>query len=241
MMSVAAGWLLGLVLGMRHACEPDHLAAVSTLIAARPGRGRATMAVGAFWGVGHALALMAVAGVLSLLRARLPVSLSQGFELLVALMLIGLGARALLRERRQWRERAFGRAGTDGLTEADVVRVEAVGAGSVKTNAVPAGRWAWAGRPLLVGLVHGLAGSGALAALVMANLPSLAARLGYIALFSLGSIVGMSALTAVAAWQLTRFARSVRLARGLAIVTGSLSLGLGGWWGWAAASSLLRS
>ena len=59
MMSVAAGWLLGLVLGMRHACEPDHLAAVSTLIAAGPGRGRATMAVGAFWGVGHALALMA--------------------------------------------------------------------------------------------------------------------------------------------------------------------------------------
>ena len=75
----------------------------------------------------------------------------------------------------------------------------------------------------------------------MANLPSLAARLAYIMLFSLGSIVGMAALTTFAAWQLTRFARGGRLARALAIVTGSLSLGLGGWWGWAATSSLLYS
>ncbi|HEY8926209.1 MAG TPA: urease accessory protein [Polyangia bacterium] len=229
MTSLVAGWLLGLVLGMRHACEPDHLAAVSTLIDARPGRGKATMAVGAFWGTGHALALLSVAGVLALLRARLPVSLSLGFELLVALMLIGLGARALLRERRRWREHA------DGGGRGPSVDVRPA---PIEEAAAPAG-WTLARRPLLVGLVHGLAGSGALAALVMANLPSLGARLGYIALFSLGSIVGMSALTTFAAWQLGRVARSLRLARGLAIATGSLSLGLGGWWGWAATASLL--
>jgi len=229
MMSLVTGWFLGLVLGMRHACEPDHLAAVSTLIDATPGRGKATMAVGAFWGLGHALALLAVAGVLALLRARLPLSLSLAFELLVALMLIGLGARALLRERRRGSERAAGGGGREP-SEARAPRPK---------DEAPA-RWTVVGRPLLVGLVHGLAGSGALAALVMANLPSLAARLGYIALFSLGSIVGMSALTTFAAWQLTRVARSLRLARGLATVTGSLSLGLGGWWGWAATASLLR-
>jgi len=233
MTSFAGGWLLGLLLGMRHACEPDHLAAVSTLIDAGPGRGRATMAVGAFWGMGHALALLAVGGVLALLRARLPVSLSHGFELLVAVMLVGLGTRALLRERRCWREPAIGVAAPDR-------RNEPLDSGRSPTNDMKAARWTSAGRPLLVGLVHGLAGSGALAALVMANLPSLAARVGYIALFSLGSIVGMSALTSFAAWQLTRFARSLRLARGLAIVTGSLSLGLGGWWGWDATASLLR-
>jgi len=229
MTSLVAGWLFGLVLGMRHACEPDHLAAVSTLIDARRGGGKATMAVGAFWGTGHALALLTVAGVLALLRARLPVSLSLAFELMVALMLMGLGARALLRERRRWREPAGGGAGGPSVEP----RVAPL-------NGEAAPGWTWAGRPLLVGLVHGLAGSGALAALVMANLPSLAARLGYIALFSLGSIVGMSALTTFAAWQLTRVARSLRLARGLATVTGSLSLGLGGWWGWAATASLLR-
>jgi hypothetical protein len=228
MTSFAGGWLLGLLLGMRHACEPDHLAAVSTLIDTGPGRGKATMAVGAFWGVGHALALLAVGGVLAFLRARLPVSLSHGFELLVALMLVGLGTRSLLRERRPWREPPIGVAGPDRRD------------GRVPMRDINAARWTLAGRPLLVGLVHGLAGSGALAALVMANLPSLAARVGYIALFSLGSIVGMSALTTFAAWQLTRFARSLRLARGLAIVTGSVSLGLGAWWGWAATASLLR-
>jgi len=80
MTSLVAGWLFGLVLGMRHACEPDHLAAVSTLIDARRGGGKATMAVGAFWGTGHALALLTVAGVLALLRARLPVSLRRRWQ-----------------------------------------------------------------------------------------------------------------------------------------------------------------
>ena len=233
MTSLVAGWLLGFALGMRHACEPDHLAAVSTLIDARPGRGTATMAVGAFWGAGHALALLVVGGVLSVLRARLPLSLSYGFELLVALMLVGLGARALLRERRRWRAGGIAITGRAGRRDAPVDP-----AGAPMNEGRVAG-WTWAGRPLLVGLVHGLAGSGALAALVMANLPSLSARLGYIALFSLGSILGMSALTTFAAWQLTRFARNLRVTRGLAIATGSLSLGVGGWWGWAATASLL--
>ena len=233
MTSLTAGWLLGLVLGMRHACEPDHLAAVSTLIEVGPGRSKTTLAVGAFWGVGHALALLAVGGALALLRARLPSSLANTFELLVAVMLVGLGARALLRERRRSRERAAAGVPSDR-------RAEPVDSRVVPANERTTSRWTLAGRPLLVGLVHGLAGSGALAALVMAHLPSLAARLGYIALFSLGSIVGMSALTTIAAWQLTRVARSLRLARGLAIATGSLSVGLGGWWGWEATASLLR-
>src|SRR5262245_24261477 len=106
---VLSGCMIGLALGMRHALEPDHLAAVSTMVAARPRAGAAAW-VGACWGLGHSLALFVDGGVLLLLRAELPPWLADLFELGVAFMLIGLGARSVRRALRAGREGGAARA-----------------------------------------------------------------------------------------------------------------------------------
>src|SRR3954468_8769408 len=98
-MEIAAGSTLGAVLGMRHALEPDHLAAVSTLVAEEPRSSRAVL-LGVCWGVGHTLALVAVGAALIGVRAEMPPRLTDAFELIVALMLIALGMRAIRRAAR---------------------------------------------------------------------------------------------------------------------------------------------
>src|SRR4029077_9001557 len=94
------------------------------------------------------------------------------------------------------------------------------------------GRWTLARRPLLIGAVHGLAGSGALTALVLATLPSTTARLVYIALFGLGSTVGMAALSGLLGWPLGRLAKHPGLARAISLAVGCISTVLGMWWGY---------
>lgn len=223
--------LVGLSLGMRHALEPDHLAAVSTL--ATEGRGglKSALFLGAYWGLGHTTALLLVGGSLAVLGAQMPARLGFAFELLVALMISGLGVRAMVRAV------AEGRAGS-GHTHAH--------SGLTHTHAAPSehfhlSRWTLATRPLLIGLMHGLAGSGALTAWVLTELPTTTARVSYIALFGAGSVVGMSLLTGLAGVPLMRLARSPRLASGLLLFTGVLSTGIGAWWGWGAMQQLLAA
>ena len=80
--------------------------------------------------------------------------------------------------------------------------------------------------------MHGLAGSGALTALVLATLPSAAAQLTYMALFGLGSTAGMAALSGIVGWPLSRLARHPTLARGVSLAVGCISTVLGVWWGY---------
>ena len=94
------------------------------------------------------------------------------------------------------------------------------------------GAWTFARRPLLVGALHGLAGSGALAAFVLATLPTTGARLTYIALFGLGSTVGMAALSGLLGWPLARLGAHEQVARGISVVVGCMSTGLGLAWGY---------
>jgi high-affinity nickel-transport protein len=192
--------LVGLSLGKRHALEPDHLAAVSTLASDEHGGLRPSLRLGLFWGVGHTLSLLVVGGSLALLGAQMPPQLALVFELLVAVMIITLGLRAVLRAV------AEGRAGFE--------HTHAHG-GLTHTHAAPSehlhvSRWTVATRPLLIGLMHGLAGSGALTALVMAELPTASARLSYIALFGAGSVLGMSLLTGLAGVPMMKLARAPR-------------------------------
>src|SRR5260221_11055952 len=97
------GSALGSLLGLRHALEPDHLTAVSTLMTTAPGERsgvRAAM-LGACWGLGHTLTLVVVGAALVVLRAEMPTRAADGFEFCVALMLIGLGLRAIYLAARQ--------------------------------------------------------------------------------------------------------------------------------------------
>ena len=212
---------LGSLLGMRHALEPDHLAAVSTLVT-RERSGYKAALVGACWGIGHSLSLLAVGAALILLRAEMTARVSDGFEFSVALMLIGLGWRAIHQAARQ------GPAGPAHVHQHGHV----VHAHAGVPSHVHVGRWTLARRPLLVGAVHGLAGSGALTALVLTTLPTTAARIIYISLFGLGSTIGMAALSGLLGWPLARLGMHQAFARGMSLAVGCLSIGLGLAWGY---------
>lgn len=221
---------LGSLLGMRHALEPDHLTAVSTLVTGERSSYRAAM-LGAFWGLGHTLSLVIVGAMLVVLRAEMPASVADLFELLVAAMLVGLGIRAVAVAVRQ------GRVGP--AREHHHGRLVHNHAGA--TRHVHVGRWTLARRPLLVGAVHGLAGSGALTALVLATLPSTTARIVYMVLFGFGSTLGMAALSGLLGWPLARLGANRTLVRGLSLVVGCVSIALGLFWGYPLTSRLLTN
>ena len=219
---------LGSLLGMRHALEPDHLAAVSTLVTGERSTWKAAF-LGMCWGLGHTLTLVAVGAVLVILRAEMPARMSDLFELGVALMLIGLGLRAIYLAARQ------GPAGP--------VHVHHHGGIVHVHRGAPAhihiGAWTLARRPLFVGAIHGLAGSGALTALVLATLPSTSARLTYMAVFGLGSTLGMAALSGLLGWPLARAGSHRALARGVSLAVGCVSTVLGLAWGYPLVARLL--
>jgi high-affinity nickel-transport protein len=211
---------LGSLLGMRHALEPDHLAAVTTLVSRERSSLRAAL-LGAWWGIGHTLALVLVGAALVIVRAELPARVSEAFELAVALMLIALGIRSIRLAALQ------GPGGPRHLHRHGLL---------VHSHAaVPAhvhfGTWTFARRPLLVGAVHGLAGSGALTALVLATLPTTAARLMYVLLFGIGSTLSMATLSGLLGWPLARLGTHHRVARGISLAVGFVSIGIGIWWG----------
>jgi hypothetical protein len=218
---------LGSLIGMRHALEPDHLAAVSTLLTDRRDpdeRSHRTHAafLGVCWGLGHTLSLVAIGAVLVVLRAEMPARVTDLFELGVALMLVALGLRATYQAARQ---------GATGP-----VHVHHHGHLVHVHRGVPAhvhiGTWTLARRPLLIGAVHGLAGSGALTALVLATLPSTAARLSYMALFGLGSTFGMAVMSGLVGWPLARVGSNHAIARAVSLVVGCATTALGLAWGY---------
>jgi len=206
---------------MRHALEPDHLTAVSTLVTGERSSVRAAM-LGASWGVGHTLSLVAVGAVLVVLRAEMPPYIADLFELFVAVMLVALGVRAIALAVRQ------GPVGPAHTHHHGRVVHKHAGA----TPHVHVGHWTLARRPLIVGAVHGLAGSGALTALVLATLTSTAARITYMTLFGLGSTLGMALLSVLVGWPLAKLGANRTIARGLSIAVGCLSIGLGLFWGY---------
>jgi high-affinity nickel-transport protein len=219
---------LGSLLGMRHALEPDHLAAVSTLVTDERNSYKAAL-LGICWGIGHTVSLLVVGAALVLLRAEMPAVAADVFELFVAFMLIGLGARAIALAARQGRSGAL-----HAHHHGHHVHVH---------RGVPAhvhvGRWTLARRPLLVGAVHGLAGSGALTALVLTTLPTTASRIAYMMLFGLGSTLGMAALSGLLGWPLARVGAHRGLARGISLAVGCVSVVLGMFWGYPLVLRLL--
>ncbi|MDH4038902.1 MAG: hypothetical protein OEX18_14985 [Candidatus Krumholzibacteria bacterium] len=215
--SLAAG--LGLLLGMRHAIEPDHVAAISTIVSAESNTRRAAR-VGLAWGVGHTLALLAAGGTLLVMRLELPAWFSAVTELGVGLVLIGLGAASLRRALRE------GRRGPHHLHAHG--HNEHAHAGSIPH--VHVGRFVLAPRPLMLGLVHGLAGTGALAAMVLASMPSIASGLVYIVVFGIGSILGMALLTGMLGATLQRVLRGARARMAVQAGAGLVSLIMGVVW-----------
>ena len=184
-------------MGMGHAFEPDHLLAVSTLVA-RHDQLRAALKNGLFWGLGHTTMLVIFGGLL--LFGRATFLQSHYFEAVVGVMLIGLGISRLLDEN------------------------------SYQPLAITRQRPGFA---YTVGLVHGLAGSGALVLLALSAIPRPTGAIAYILLFGLGSVLGM--LVAVSLMRLPftpRMRLGRRLRAGAVVLSSGLSVGYGGWMVW---------
>lgn len=219
---LAAG--LGLVLGLRHALDPDHVAAVATLLpeGSRQSSQRRVvrgLGLGASWGLGHAAALAGMVAILHALRLELAGAWPAMLELAVAFMLIGLGARSLV---LAWRQ------GNRG--EAHLHRH----GGAAHQHPSSAPHWhlpggaALAWRPFVIGSVHGLAGSGGMMLLLGSRQESTAQLAGFTGAFLLGSVASMALVTALGAFALAALDGAWR--RVAMATAGALSMGIGVAW-----------
>ena len=215
---------LGFLLGMQHALEADHVAAVSS-IAARRSDVADIVKHGLTWGIGHTLTLFAFAGVALALGEAIPEQFARPVETAVGIMLVGLGAHVLW---RLWRDKVHfhKHSHADGTVHIHVhshageTRVRA-GTPHVHAHGV---RW----RTLLVGLMHGMAGSAALLVLTVSQASNVAIGLAYVALFGIGSMIGMGALSTVIAVPLALSARWLTWANSfLQVAVGTITIGIG--------------
>jgi sulfite exporter TauE/SafE len=201
---------LGVLIGMQHATEVDHVAAVCS-VASRQAGVRAISRHGIFWGIGHTATLLGVAGTCIILRTTVPEIVANRLEMAVGIMLFVLGLHVLYRLRRDkihfHRHRhgqgpahfhAHSHRNADG-PHSNIVHDH------LHTDALP-----W--RTLVVGLVHGMAGSAALIVLTASTLESPWWGLAYILAFGVGTIAGMGLLSAIIAAPITLTARSLTFA-----------------------------
>jgi len=189
--------LFAAIVGMRHAFEPDHLVAMSTLVA-RHDRLRPALKDGLLWGLGHTTMLVVFGALIIFSRATF--LQSPYFEAVVGLMLVGLGISRLV-DKNSYRPLQLSKQR--------------------------------AGFAYTVGLVHGLAGSGALVLLVMSEIRQAGWAIVYILLFGLGSMLGMLAAAGLMRLPFTsRMRLGRRLQAGAVVLSSVLSIGYGAWMVW---------
>jgi high-affinity nickel-transport protein len=234
---------LGFFLGMRHATDPDHVIAVSTIVT-RQQTLRGGIVIGGLWGLGHTLTIVLVGGAIIVFSVVIPPTLGLTMEMTVALMLVVLGLWNLTGILQRVRDQLA--PGADRHAHAhqhgDYVHSHRHGHGrDDHGHGEEQTPQAWLDRhlsglglyqvlrPLVIGLVHGLAGSAAVALLVLATISDPRWALAYLVLFGVGTIVGMMLITVLVAAPMTlasrrlpHVQRQLRLASGLA----SLAFGL---------------
>jgi High-affinity nickel-transport protein len=212
---------IGLVLGFRHAFEPDHIAAVTTLAGRTSGlRDALRLALG--WALGHTTTIALAALVTIAAGFRLPDRLQPAAELLVALVLIVLGALVIVRwVLGRWHLHSHSHGGTTHL------HLHSHALGAAHHHAHPRAGTGWA---LGIGLLHGLAGSGAVLALLVAAAPTRSAQWTWLAAFGLGTVLGMSLVssTLVAAVRVAS-SRGTGWIAALRLTSAAASLTVGGW------------
>lgn len=232
---------VGFFLGMRHATDPDHVIAVSTIVSRQPKLSRAAL-IGAFWGLGHTLTIFAVGTAIILFNLSIPARVGLSMELSVGIMLIVLGIANVV---------SFFRALPPGLAQShdegtvhshhhshgDYIhthphahRPDIHPHAADKTPVAFLDRilgssgWYQHIRPLAIGVVHGLAGSAAVALLVLATIRNTQWAIAYLFVFGLGTIAGMMVITMSLASAIKVVGRSHTMSRRLAVASGVLSL-----------------
>ena len=232
----------GFLLGMRHATDADHVIAVSTIVA----RGRRLLdstLIGALWGLGHTLTVTAVGILIIGFNVVIPPPVGLAMELAVAVMLIALGVLNLTGLLARFTERVTPPAPMHGHPHEHVHAHDAAEPhphehahlhAHGRDDRLPQGGlvhefgWYQVLRPVVVGLVHGLAGSAAVALLVLSTIQDTAAALVYLVIFSVGVAVGMAIVTTLIGLPfMYARVRSSRINRWLTVASGLLSIGFG--------------
>lgn len=195
---------LGFVLGIKHAIEPDHVIAVSTIASHSKKLSRSSLS-GVYWGIGHTATLFLIGVLFILLKGEIPEKWAMSLEFLVGVMLVYLGIRAVgffknVHEHEHERERERER-----------------GQGHPTSYAKSA----------VVGLIHGLAGSGAMILLTMNTVDSLWEGAFYILIFGVGTIVGMLLFTTLIGIPFVLSAKKLTLNKKLTQITGIVSVTFG--------------
>ena len=245
MVSLLSIIALGFFLGMRHATDADHVVAVTTIVS----RQRSILksaAIGAFWGVGHTLTIFAVGVAIILFDLVIPPRVGLSMELSVGLMLIILGLMNVLSFRRALPEEAL--HSHDGLptvhshhhSHGDYVHSHAHSHDpDAHPHAAEHTPVAWLDRllgktrvyrplrPLIIGIVHGLAGSAAVALLVLTTIRDARWAVAYLLVFGIGTIAGMMLITMSIASTFRLVGGSLRFSHRLAMASGLLSLAFG--------------
>ena len=230
---------IGLLFGLKHATEVDHVVAVSTIVSQHRNVWRSTL-VGALWGAGHTAALLITGLFVLTLKIAIPERVSNWLEFGVALMIIGLGATALWRALRKRGDVHLHEHSHDGVSHVHVhfhepqtrhhrQRVHRHATQRAHTHAVSQIGL----KPILIGAMHGLAGSGALTLLVLTQINSTGYGLLYLAVFGVGSIAGMLMMSGLIGVPFALTSRRLTgLHHRLQTAAAVLSLAFGFWYAW---------
>ena len=230
----------GFLLGMRHATDADHVIAVTTILN-RSRRFAHTTLIGLLWGLGHTVTVIVVGMAIIVFNVVIPPAVGLAMEFAVAIMLIVLGILNLTGGLRQLTERVTPPAPMHGHPhDISTHTTKRSSSTSIATRICTATGpmsglglletfgWYQLVRPVAVGLIHGLAGSAAVALLVLATIEDTGAALGYLVIFCVGVAAGMAVLTTVIGlpfWVAST--RSAQINRWLMIASGVLSLAFG--------------
>ena len=215
---------LGFILGLRHALDPDHLVAISTIAGEHKSLKKASL-VGTFWGLGHTASLLIAGVAVIILKLQISETTSLWLEFAVALMLVLLGARALKRALRGWKFHIHMHT-HDGRRHLHLHRHRPGEEQSQEHHHQHLLRFG--ARPFFIGMVHGMAGSAALMLLVLATIPSAIVALLYIGIFGLGSVVSMLAMSSLMSLPFILSGRRFSfVSEGLQVAAGVLSLAFG--------------
>lgn len=236
MFSFAAILVLGFFLGMRHATDPDHVVAITTIVTKQQGIAKAGV-IGALWGLGHTFTIFVVGTIIILFQVTIPTRVGLSMEFAVAAMLILLGVLNLTGTLRWLQEKFTPSSQKSGAV--NILNVNSAGS----TVPTPCKRVApklrpdptlqTIGlynvlRPLAIGIVHGLAGSAAVALLVMTTIRDPWWAVTYLLLFGIGTIGGMMIITAVIAMPFAFSAKRFSWWNsGMTVASGLVSLGFG--------------
>jgi ABC-type nickel/cobalt efflux system permease component RcnA len=244
-LSSLAALSLGFAFGLKHATEIDHVVAVSSIVSEHRSVWRSSL-VGGLWGAGHTASLVIVGVLVLVFRVAIPVPIANWLEFAVALMIIILGGLAVMRALRKRAKVHLHRHSHDGESHVHIHFHEqgTEHTGVVASQSTHSHVIARIGlKPLIVGAMHGLAGSAALTLLVLAQIQSVTLGIVYLAVFGIGSSLGMLLMSGLIGLPFALTGRRLtRINYGLQTVAGCISIAFGLWYAYemAIANNLWR-